>query len=79
MNVRVPREDRRQARGDAFAGDAWRDVTTGELFYVVVGIDMTDTPRAGVLWWTPDAIKREPERVSELERDTRTLPLFPDL
>ncbi len=35
--VRVPEHDRRIARGDDFAGDAWRHLETGELRYVAVG------------------------------------------
>jgi hypothetical protein len=38
-NVRVPSEDRRQSRGDDFNGDAWRDLATGELFYVPAGFN----------------------------------------
>jgi hypothetical protein len=38
-NMRVPSEDRRQSRGDDFSGDAWRDLATGELFFVPVGFN----------------------------------------
>jgi hypothetical protein len=34
---RVPQHDKRFARGDDYAGDAWRDIVTKEVFWVVVG------------------------------------------
>jgi|GEM_PF-7108006 len=37
--VRAPEEDRRFARGDDFAGNAWRDTITGEIRHVAVGHD----------------------------------------
>lgn len=36
---RVPQFDRRFARGDDFAGDAWRDRWTGKIEYGAVGVD----------------------------------------
>jgi hypothetical protein len=38
-NTRVQSEDRRQSRGDDASADAWRDLATGELFYVPVGFN----------------------------------------
>ena len=35
--IREPDHDRRIGRGDDFAGDAWRDLRTGEIKYVAVG------------------------------------------
>ena len=37
--ARQPQNDRRFARGDDFAGDAWQDTQTGEVTYTVVGHD----------------------------------------
>ena len=34
---RQPKHDRRIARGDDFAGDAWKHVVTGKLIWVAVG------------------------------------------
>jgi hypothetical protein len=36
-NVRVPRADLRWREGDPFDADAWRELATGELFFVAVG------------------------------------------
>jgi len=36
---RKPEHDRRIARGDDFAGDAWLDTTTGEIVYGAAGYD----------------------------------------
>lgn len=36
---RMPQHDRRIARGDDFAGDAWRDTWTGEIVYGAVDVD----------------------------------------
>jgi len=38
-NIRVQSKDRRQSLGDDFSGDAWRDLATGELFYVPIGFN----------------------------------------
>jgi hypothetical protein len=38
-NERVRSADRRQSCGDDFNGDAWRDLATGELFYVPAGFN----------------------------------------
>ena len=37
--IREPAGDRRIARGDDFAGDAWIDNESGELVYGAVGFD----------------------------------------
>jgi hypothetical protein len=37
--LRQPDQDRRFARGDDFAGDAWLDTETGAIVYTVVGYD----------------------------------------
>jgi hypothetical protein len=37
--VRVPAFDRRIARGDDFAGDAWLDKASGQVVYSAVGRD----------------------------------------
>lgn len=34
---RAPEHDKRIRRGDDFAGDAWRDIKTGEIRWVAVG------------------------------------------
>lgn len=36
---RKPEHDRRIARGDDFAGNAYLDTTTGEIIWVAVGVD----------------------------------------
>ncbi len=35
--VRVPQFDKRVMWGDDFAGDAWKEVATGRIFWVAVG------------------------------------------
>lgn len=46
--IRQPDHDRRIARGDDFAGDAWLDTETGAIVYSVVGYDRnTGTTPAG--------------------------------
>jgi hypothetical protein len=38
-NVRVPEQDKRRSRGDRVTADAWRELATGELFFVRPGYD----------------------------------------
>jgi hypothetical protein len=35
--ARHPKEDKRISRGDDFAGDAWRNLKTGEVRHVAIG------------------------------------------
>jgi hypothetical protein len=37
--IRACEHDRRFARGDDFAGDAWLDTETGKIVWMVVGYD----------------------------------------
>lgn len=37
--IRQAQHDRRIARGDDWAGDAWLDTRTGQIVYMVVGHD----------------------------------------
>lgn len=41
--TREPSQDRRIARGDDFAGDAWKDQKYGEITHVVVGHNPNQT------------------------------------
>jgi hypothetical protein len=45
---RMPAADKRIARGDDFAGDAWLDTATGDTVYTVVGFDRNAVPTMAV-------------------------------
>jgi hypothetical protein len=44
---RVPEQDRRIARGDDFAADAWLDAESGLIVYGAPGRDRNAAPAAG--------------------------------
>lgn len=49
--IRVPGNDKRIARGDDYAGDAWRNVKTGEIVIVAVGHSPADCKRCNDSGW----------------------------
>ncbi len=48
---RTPMQDKRFARGDDYAGDAWRNVETGEIKIVAVGHSPAECKRCNDTGW----------------------------
>jgi hypothetical protein len=49
--IRAPQHDKRFARGDDYAGDAWRNAETGEIKMVAVGHSPANCKRCNDTGW----------------------------